>query len=384
MELHRRERLLVMGKRLLLVVLLLVITQFLVQRQALRGVPASTPLSGASSNESEDVMQLAEPINMTVEWYSVDAAWGREGDTAHYIATKTEPVIPVRTLRDVYSLDFADIGSNHRLSAVAGRAANLVGAPPLATSTSVFFVAENIYEGAFVHWVTESAVFLHYWAELLQRYPNLKLWVRNTKDYKRLTAAIYGIGPERIVTGQLPLPNLCLFPPLQKENTDRLDFPLFITLVDKHFERLRAAAEPFKLEGIPILIMPRQSKENYASNDREIPGYDVLGEWATRIGGVVLNTDDVTSMGEQASVVLASKVIVCDYGSSLFFNGLTAQNSIIFVVGNQHHHECLLGQNCALGHAYLFLKIISNGNQLHFIHPGDVQAIRDIVPTLPP
>ena len=370
-----------MTRERLMVVILVVGTLVLVQMQAQGVVPASTPLSGSSSEEEVQV-QVTEPVNVTVEWTSFDPAWGREGEMARYITTTTDPTIAVRALRDVSSLEFSARGDLHHLRAVAEGSANGVDAPPIAASTPVFLVAENDYESAFVHWVTESAVFLHYWAELLERYPNLKLWVRNTKDYKKLTAALYGVGSERVVTGQLPLPNLCLFPPLQRENTNRMDFMLFITLVDKHFARLRAAAEPFKREEIPILIMPRQNKENYVENDRKVPGYDVLGQWATRIGGKVLNTDEVKSMGEQASVVLASKVIVLDYGSSLFFNGVTARNSTILVIGNLHHHECLHGLKCALGHAHLFLKIISNGNRVHFIPPGDVQAIRNIVPSL--
>ena len=380
MDTHKRKMLVTRGR--LLLVILVVVTLRLVQMSAPWVVPASTPLSGASSAEKEVRVQLLEPINVTVEWTSVDPAWGREGDMAHYITTNTDPIIAVRVLRDVSSLEFSAPSVLHHLRAVAEGSANAVGAPPMADSTPVFLVAENDYESAFVHWVTESAVFLHYFAELLQRYPNLKLWLRTTKDYKNLTAALYGVGSERIVTGQLPLPNLCLFPPLQRGNSNRMDFLLFIRLVDKHFTRMRAAAEPFKREEIPILIMPRQSKENYANNDRKVPGYDVLAQWVTRIGGKVLNTDEVMSMGEQASVVLASKVIVLDYGSSLFFNGVIARDSTILVIGNMHHHECP-NDNCALGHAHLFLKMISNGNRIHFIPPGDVQAIRNIVPSLP-
>lgn len=354
----------------------------LVQIQTPWVVPASKPLSGASTKA--DQLHVAKPVNVTLEWTSLDPAWGREGDMAHYITTKTEPVIAVRVLRDVSSLEFSAPAVVHNLQAVADSSANTASLKPMAASTPVFLVVDNDYEGAFVHWVTESAVFFHYWAELLERYPNLKLWVRNTKDYKKLTAALYSIGPELIVTGQLPLPNICLFPPLQRINSERIDLMLFITLVEKHFMRMRMAAEPSQREEIPILIMPRQSKENYVSNDRKVPGYDVLGQWATRIGGMVFNTDEVKSMGEQASVVLASKVIVLDYGSSLFFNGMAAHNSTILVIGNMMHHvcppECC---TCNLGVVHLFLKIVSNGNRIHFIPPGDVSAIRKIVPSLP-
>ena len=362
------------NRECLLMVFLIIGTLSLVHIQAPSVVLSSTLLS----------MQVVEPKNVTVEWISVDPAWGREGDMAHYITTQTEPAIAVRALRDVSSLELSAPGTVHSLRAVVDSSANAASLKPMAASTPVFLVVENHYESAFVHWVTESAVFLHYWAELLQRYPNIKLWVRNKKDYKKLTAALYGIGPELIVTGQLPLPNMCLFPPLQRENSSRMDFMLFITLVEKHFARLRAAAEPFKQDEISILIMPRQSKENYASNDRKVPGYDVLGPWATRIGGRVFNTDEVKSMGEQASIVLASKVIVLDYGSSLFFNGVIARDSTILIIGNMMHHVCPLECcECALGHAHLFLKIIGNGNRVHFIPPGDVSAIRDIVPSLP-
>ena len=374
--------------RYVLLAILVIGTLQVIYKQPPQLMLASTFLSGptiaSSEKNSTRLQQEAEPVNVTAEWTSVDPAWGRESDTTHYISTLTEPVISIRALRDVSSLEFSSPGSElHHLRAVAGHAANVAGALQMDTSRHVFFVVENDYESAFIHWVTESAVFLHYWAELLERYPNLKLWVRSFKDYKKLTAAVYDIGPDSIVTGQLPLPNLCLFPPLQRENSNRMDFTLFITLVDRHFLRLHAAAKPFKQEEIPILVMPRQNKENYAENDRQVPGYDVLSQWATRIGGKVLNTDDMESMGEQASLVLASRVIVLDYGSSFFFNGMIARNSIILVVGNMHHHDCSPGLNCALGHAYLFLKIISSGNQVHFIPPGDVDVIRNIVPSLP-
>jgi len=384
MDVHHHKKLALVTHERLLMTLLIIGALSMVQIQVPSAAPASTLLPGSSAEEKKMPVQVNEFANFTVEWTSVDSAWGREGDMAHYITTKTEPVIAVRALRDVSSLEFSALAVVHNLRAVADASANSAGAQPMPTSTPVFFVVENAYESAFVHWVTESAVFLHYWAELLENYPNLKLWVRTTKDYKKLTAALYGISPERIVTGQLPQPNMCLFPPLQRENSSRMDFMLFITLVERHFERMRAAADPFKQEEIPILIMPRQSKENYAINDRQVPGYDVLGRWATRIGGKVFNTDEVKSMGEQASVLLASKVIVLDYGSSLFFNGVIARDSTILIIGNMMHHVCPRECcDCALGHAYLFLKIISNGNRVHFIPPGDVSAIRNIVPSLP-
>ena len=381
----QRKRTMRMTHVRLLLAILVVGVMSMVHNNAKRMTPVSTRSSGASYFEAKEVhAQRAEPSKVTVGWTSVDPGWGRQGDMAHYITTKAEPIISVRALRDVSSIEFSACSEKlHHIRAVAEHSANIAGALHLVASTPVFLVVDNDYESAFVHWVTESSVFLHYWSELHHHYPNLKLWVRNKKDYKKLMAALYGIGPERIVTGKLPLPNLILFPPLQRQNTDRMDFMLFVTLVDKHVSRIRSAAKPFKQDDIPILILPRQSKENFEVNDRTVPGYDVLGKWATRIGGKVLNTDEMTSMGEQSSLVLASKVIVLDYGSSLFFNGLIARNSTILVIGNLHNHDCLLGLNCSLGPAHIFLKILSNGNSIHFIPPGDVSAIRNIVPSLP-
>ena len=180
-----------MRRRLLLVILMV-------------GILSVMQLQVSSFVSGTTASRLTEPFNMTVEWTSVDPMWGREDDVAHYITTKTEPVIAVRALRDVFSLEFSDTPDLlHRLRAVADLSANAAGAHSIAASTPVFLVVENNYEGAFVHWVTESAVFLHYWAELLLRYPNLNLWVRNNKDYKKLIAALYGIGPERITGNSL-------------------------------------------------------------------------------------------------------------------------------------------------------------------------------------
>ena len=59
-------------------------------------------------------------------------------------------------------------------------------------------------------------------------------------------------------------------------------------------------------------------------------------------------------------------------------------NPTILIIGNMMHHVCPRECcECALGHAHLFLKIIGNGNRVHFIPPGNVSAIRDIVPSLP-
>lgn len=232
---------------------------------------------------------------------------------------------------------------------------------------TVYFIIDTAYDEAFGHWQAESAVFLKYFLEIQKDYPSIKLHLLHVQTFKLLTLRQYGITREQVVTS-VQLPNTCFIAPGLGLGDKQAHLEWWKPLVHSHFSHLRAC-DGRAYEHIPILVMPRQTKENYKNNDRIIPGYDSVIQWAVQHGGSVLHTDAVDNLCDQIKMVQASRIIIVTSGSALYVNGNFAANATIIGVGNsrQHPHYPAL--------QYVYDEILGWGNTVHFVGQASVPEI---------
>ncbi len=231
----------------------------------------------------------------------------------------------------------------------------------------VFFMIDTLMDDAFLHWQCESGVFIRYWSEIKETYPNVRILLDKERFYKKLTLQAYGIPRERYLFGSsgsvLPEKNLCIIVPHHIMDEPTIDVPMFEELWSTHILFLRRAAglADDTPKTINVLALPRQSRENFKHNERVVPETKEMCTWARRLpGGKILSTDTVTDLLDQVRMVASSRVIVTDYGSSSYVNGSLATNSLIIISNRPNPTPYRAGQA-------IERWILSRGNRIIYV-----------------
>lgn len=210
---------------------------------------------------------------------------------------------------------------------------------PLTTAAPIYFILDSSNHAAFSHWVYENATWLPYFLEIQQRYPSCRLVLKQMKTYKQLYADFYGVSRDCMVVA----------PPLEKENF--CFFHSYTSLNDKaipdiyhknllHYQKRLEILFEQKEKKIPLLYLPRGSKENFlGANNRTYDIQTDLKQHVLNMGGTVYETDTTTDLHTQIQLIQNAKIILLDYGSNLWVNGFFARNSKIICLNigwNQH------------------------------------------------
>lgn len=242
-----------------------------------------------------------------------------------------------------------------------------------------FLLFETCFDAAFAHWIYESAMFLPYYQELKQTYPKLKMLVkRNPKrKYKKLIFNAFNIVDDdifwvdnidkfssTIVYENIPINNVCINCPNPYMNTlpiKNYDFSkkLIINFKDKLLNNLDIE---YPLEkSIENLFLPRSKNgENYQPNERQI-NYSQVYNLLKAKEYKEYDTVNTENFKDQIELLLSSKNIFIDWGSSLLVNLLFCTNSSIYVSG-------VIQSQIDAGYApYPILCEINNNNSIHFL-----------------
>lgn len=204
-----------------------------------------------------------------------------------------------------------------------------------AADTNVYFVIDTLEENAFGHWVYESAVFLPYFHLFKARYPALKLVCHERKTYKYLFYKYFDISMNDIVYDiNIDCPNLCIFPETGMHLTIGYTTPQFEQILVQFCQevqrRMPTDIDPF----IEYCIMPRQTKENYAPNDRRVPFGEIYECFENlKIPYQIMETDKVDDLNDQIRAIQRARAIILVDGSALMVNGIFCKGKPIFVVG---------------------------------------------------
>ncbi len=212
-------------------------------------------------------------------------------------------------------------------------------------SENQYFILDNDQGNeAFAHWVYESAIYLPIYKELKKIYPNLKIFLKSEKKFKKLFFDFFDIDAVDTCT-ELQKNNISIFyRPMTSLNDKELD-----TMLMKQILYFIGFFRCESLKSNDVLFMPRQKIENFKPNDRS---YDTecLEKEIINNNWRILHTDTVTCLRDQIKQVNESKIVVLTDGSPLLVNGIFARDSLILIIGNVTYEQF---------HLYPKMKFIS-------------------------
>lgn len=214
--------------------------------------------------------------------------------------------------------------------------------PPTNETKQVYYLLDTHNQNAFAHWVFENFIYIDEYFEIKKEYPSCKVVIDEMKDYKLLFLKSKGIQESDIIVSKnfdvyyktlalqrdddrVASPNIVFFHPYTSLNNTKVigNFPMYLNkFIDTDIPE----------KTIPILYLPRGTKENFAGGDRQ---YSVQGRLLTLVenmGGTIFYTDTVSSLEEQRRIVKSAKIILLDYGSNFWVNGFFAVNSNIIML----------------------------------------------------
>ena len=198
------------------------------------------------------------------------------------------------------------------------------------SNISYYLIIDTKLHDAFFHWVAESAIYLLFFNILKNKYPTLKLYLKEFKTYKKLFCDYFNINQNDIVYN-LDYSNVCIFPmPIsclniaKRDENWKIQFNYFI-------EKLNSTCIDNQ-KYIQSIFLPRQTKENYKNNDRTYNTIDISNHIENSENSVILNTDNIVDLTQQINMINSSSNVILTAGSAYFMNGLFCKNSHIIVL----------------------------------------------------
>lgn len=210
------------------------------------------------------------------------------------------------------------------------------------TTTPIYFILDTYNHRAFSHWVYENATWIPSYIELKKQYPSMRLVIQGHKNFKDLYFEYYNVAKEDIcLQSEIEPINYVFFHTYISLNDKNLP-SVYFDNVTKYKEKLNTITMS---KTIPLLYLPRGTKENFIGNNNRVYNVqDELKQIVKQFGGTVYETDTTTSLLQQIQIVKSACIILLDYGSNLWVNGLFAENSHIICLNiGWEHHSLFLG-----------------------------------------
>jgi hypothetical protein len=243
-----------------------------------------------------------------------------------------------------------------------------------------FLLFEVCCDSAFGHWIYESAIMLIFYEQLKAKYPKLKLLVKSVpkRSYKKLffdalnilEEDIYWLEVEEKYTGNIayeniPINNICISTQIFFLNTVPIKrYDLFKRIVLK-FKEIILHNLDIKYpdeKPIDILFFPRSKNgENYKVNDREID-YSKVNNMLKNKKYTEYDTANTKKLKDQIELLVSSKHIFLEWGSSFVVNMLFCRDSNIYIY-NVHDIPYLIRLQ-----PYRLLCEINDNNKLNYIY----------------
>lgn len=201
----------------------------------------------------------------------------------------------------------------------------------------IYFILDTINQNAFSHWVYENSSWLPAFLELRKTYPSIKLVIEKWKDFKKLYFDYYTIPYECIcLQSEMQSKNYCFFHAYTSFNDKQIGNVYFNNVF--HYKN---KIDIFSVgKRIPLLYLPRGTKENLLGcNNRVYNVQNELKEFVKQLGGTVYETDSTNKLEDQIRIVKEASIVLLDYGSNLWVNGLFAENSHIICLNIGWHQH---------------------------------------------
>lgn len=170
---------------------------------------------------------------------------------------------------------------------------------------------------AFAHWVFESAVFLP-----IIKSEGKRVVLVERKMYKRLFCEYFGFTDADVDYGGNPCPTA----PILMDRVIRPEYPLILSNFCAHFST-------HVVPDVDFVLMPRQTAENYVSNDRKCKLTPFLDVFKTSGRSYrIVETDYIRSLQEQIDLVNSGRTLIVTDGSPALVNGVLCSGKTIYVV----------------------------------------------------
>jgi hypothetical protein len=192
---------------------------------------------------------------------------------------------------------------------------------------NMYFIIDTPFNESFGHWVFESAIYLEIFKKLKRIYPQLILVIGEKKDFKILFLKYFEINDFQYEIDK-SFHNICLFPkPISCLNNKEIcdQYKFYVNHLFHNF--------PEEIKIHDIVLLPRQTKENFKYNDRTYDLKSIEYEFMVQ-NKKILNTDAIKHLSEQVKIIKSARIIIVTDGSPFLVNGMFAKNSIIILVGN--------------------------------------------------
>jgi hypothetical protein len=197
-------------------------------------------------------------------------------------------------------------------------------------STQFYLNIELVYHEAFAHYFYESVIYILFFKQLKELYPNMKLLMRKPKQFKHHFCELFGIQPDEIAYSIETAKNKVLFPSPESCLNKKEASSNWKTLVGNLFTFFSNIYAP-QYSPCKVLILPRQVKENFWGNPRDLPLQHILS-YAYDKNAEVLHTDTIKSFYEQIGIIRSAKRIIITDGSPLLVNGLFGEKKEFYIV----------------------------------------------------
>lgn len=194
-----------------------------------------------------------------------------------------------------------------------------------------YFLLDCPGENAFVHWIFETFVFYYMIDDLTPTYPSLVLYCHISKRYVRDFLKFFNITHSCSSDISSHPCNVLMVPPVFSLNDKSINISLFQDHVVQFREACRSRLPESTEKNIDLCLLPRQRVENYAPNDIVV-NVDLLAVDVRNRGGVVMDTFETGDVAVQMDTILRSKIIILNYGSAYFVNGIVARDSLLLVI----------------------------------------------------
>ena len=246
---------------------------------------------------------------------------------------------------------------------------------PVDVSGLPVFCSLDTTEGSdcFGHWIHECATFLPKILKLKSYYPGIKILLRTKRRFKLNTLIDFGFQESDIAYSDTMVPasackcyswhgDMCLDRAhflhgwVMPADTNCLTFiPHYTfttatgisnTLFLENVKEVKSEYGVTQYAGpktIPILYLIRSRKENYASPTARIfANLDGFVEMLQRHNVYILDIDTLSSLKEQAAIVMRAKIIIHEYGSATVNSTFFSNNAHTLVLNTFHQGESLI------------------------------------------
>jgi hypothetical protein len=209
-----------------------------------------------------------------------------------------------------------------------------------------YFIIDILYDDAFAHWVYESAIYLPIFHLLKNKYPNLKLVLKQKKDYKLLFTDYFEIPQSDIIYNcDMKENNYSLFPsPISSLNFKSIDaFTEYTKIFEKFVAHFIQEDDDCESNNViyDYVIMPRQKKENYYGNERSYdfdPIYEKVRNRTEKYK--IFNTDSITNLRDQIKMLRMTNNVILVDGSAFLVNIMFCRKNInIHIIGHLTSHQ---------------------------------------------